>query len=264
VPAYLANGEVFVEQFLIEQNLGRFQGGDLAHKTSVWLIPVYFPVILLLALIPWSLWAPKKKWFVWPEDRVLRYLWIWALVVLCFFSASTTKLPHYILPAVAPFTVITVVAVLQRRSDKAGTDFWLKCALAWSMIVFSFITVGFKLDYANRFEEAHSIARYLKDKEGQVVLFEVGRTERETSMQLSVRQSALPSFFFYLEREGTMTHMSYRVVMMKGPVWLVVEEGTMDEKLVKRFSQAGFSVSRHKLPFATERFEVYFLERTKA
>jgi 4-amino-4-deoxy-L-arabinose transferase-like glycosyltransferase len=263
VPAYLANREVFVEQFLIEQNIGRFQGGDLAHKTPAWMIPIYFPVILLLALIPWSVWAPKSKWFAWPQDHFMRYIWIWGLVVLCFFSASLTKLPHYILPAVAPFTVITVVAVLQRRTDSAKPDFWLKCAVAWSIIVFSFTTIGFKLDYDNRFAEAHKIARYLRDKEGEVVLFSVGRTERETSMQLSVRQSALPSFFFYLEREGTMTHMSYRVAIMDGPVWLVVEKGAMDEKLIHRFALVEKRVEPHELPFDTKRFEVFYL-RPKA
>lgn len=260
VPAYLANREVFVEQFLIEQNIGRFQGGDLAHKTPAWMIPIYFPAILFLAMLPWSVWAPKRKWFAWPQDHFMRYVWIWGLVVLCFFSASLTKLPHYILPAVVPFTVITVVAVLQRRSDNAKPDFWLKCALAWSAIVFSFITVGFSIDYENRFAEVHKIARYLSDKEGAVVLFDVGRSERETSMQLQIRQSALPSFFFYLEREGSMTDLSYMVIMERRPVWLVLEQGRMDEKLIQRLARNGYSIEKKETPFETRRFDVFYLD----
>ncbi len=58
VPAYLANGQTFVQDFLIKQNLGRFTGGDQAHTlpflTSFWF---YIPV-LLLGMFPWILWLP--------------------------------------------------------------------------------------------------------------------------------------------------------------------------------------------------------------
>lgn len=59
VPAYLENGQVFVQKFFIEQNLQRFSGGDEAHKVPILLWPVYYPVILFVGLLPWSIWLFK-------------------------------------------------------------------------------------------------------------------------------------------------------------------------------------------------------------
>ena len=47
VPAYLINGQMFVQKFLVEQNLGRFSGGDEAHTIGIAGLPIYFFVLLL-------------------------------------------------------------------------------------------------------------------------------------------------------------------------------------------------------------------------
>lgn len=260
VPAYLANREVFVQQFLIEQNLGRFKGGDLAHLTPAWAIPLYFPLVLFLALMPWSIWALRARWFAWPSDTLTRYFWIWGLVVLVFFSVSLTKLPHYILPAVLPFTVVTVLAVMNRREHRAKADFWLKCGLAWSATVCSIATVVFVMDYHNRFAEVHEVARYLRNKEGNVVLFGVGRTERDTSTAFKVRQSSNPSFLFYLRREGHMTHDVKDVIALDGPVWFVVEQGEMTQELISTIGLSGYRIRLEQLPFEAKKFEVWHLD----
>jgi 4-amino-4-deoxy-L-arabinose transferase-like glycosyltransferase len=260
VPCYLANRETFVQQFLIEQNLGRFRGGDLAHKTPIWAIPVYFPLVLFLALMPWSFWAVRAKWFKWPTDTLTRYLWIWGLTVLVFFSASLTKLPHYILPAVAPFVVITVVAVLQRRPDRPHPDQWLKLALCWSGVVCAFATVVFRLDYDKRFAEVHQVAKYLRDKPGYVFLFDVGRQERDTAIKLQINESANPSFLFYLRKEGKMTDDVLDVVEQVGTVWIVTEKGEMAGDLSHNLSLAGFTLTQDVPPFETSRFETWRAE----
>ncbi len=260
VPCYLANGEVFVQKFLIEQNLGRFRGGDLAHLTPAWAIPVYFPLVLFLALMPWSIWAVRARWFAWPSDHLGRYLWIWGLVVLVFFSISLTKLPHYILPAVLPFTVVTVIAVMRRREHMSPPDSWLKCAVAWSATVCALATVVFHLDYEKRFAEAHEVARYLRNKPGNVVLYGVGRTERDTSISTKVRQSALPSFFFYLKKEGLMTHDVKEVTRLEGEVWFVVEQGEMTQEVLSTLGLSGYALDLHALPFEAKKFEVWHLD----
>ena len=260
VPAYLANKDLFVQKFLIEQNLGRFSGGDLAHKTPLWAVPFYFPAVLFLALMPWSCWALRAKWFQWPQDALARYLWIWGLVVLGFFSASLTKLPHYVLPAIAPLTVVTVTAVLKRRADEASADFWLKCALAWSLVLFSFVTVAFTLDYQDRFAEVHQVATYLRDKPGAVVMFDVGRHESDVAPAVTINDSSKPSFFFYLRREGKMTRDVTAVAKMTGPVWLVVQKGRVEPELMMDLRLGGFAPARVELPFETKKYELWRLD----
>ncbi len=263
VPCYLANRDTFVQQFLIEQNLGRFKGGDLAHKTPVWAIPVYFPLVLFLALMPWSWWAVRAKWFQWPTDTLARYLWIWGLTVLVFFSVSLTKLPHYILPAVAPFIVITVMAVLKRRQDQPHPDQWLKLALCWSACVCAFATVVFRLDYDKRFAEVHQVAKYLREKPGYVFLFDVGRQERDTAIKLQINESANPSFLFYLRKEGKMTDDVIEVTKQDGTVWIVTEKGEMAGDLSYSLGLAGFILTQDLPPFETNRFEIWKAEPMK-
>ena len=45
VPCYLQNGQAFVDEFLIKQNVGRFAGGDKAHAVPAWSHPVYLSLI---------------------------------------------------------------------------------------------------------------------------------------------------------------------------------------------------------------------------
>jgi 4-amino-4-deoxy-L-arabinose transferase-like glycosyltransferase len=263
VPCYLENRDTFVQQFLIEQNIGRFRGTDLAHKTPVLAIPIYFPLVLFFALTPWSLWAVRAKWFQWPTDFLLRYLWIWGLSVLAFFSVSLTKLPHYILPAVAPFVVVTVVAVIRRREHQPHPDQWLKLALLWSATVCVLATTVFQLDYDRRFAEVHKVAKYLSDKPGYVFLFDVGRQERDTSIKLQINESANPSFLFYLRKEGKMTDDVLEVVKQEGAVWIVTEEGEMAGELSHNLSLAGFTLTLDEPPFETTRFEIWRAEPIK-
>jgi len=39
VPCFRVNGHEFVQKFLIEQNVGRFAGGDKAHAVPLWHTP---------------------------------------------------------------------------------------------------------------------------------------------------------------------------------------------------------------------------------
>src|SRR2546421_10300574 len=97
VPAYIENGQVFIQKFLVEQNLQRFGGADEAHKVPLLLWPFYYPVVLLVGMLPWSLFVAKP----WIENlgpsapQFHRYLGRWALIVLIFFTISGAKLPHY-------------------------------------------------------------------------------------------------------------------------------------------------------------------------
>lgn len=120
VPAYLANHQVFVDEFLIKQNLQRFKGGDEAHAVPMPGGLIYYIPIVLIGMIPWSLWVPKA----WPrraaegdQEPVKRYLATWAVVVFAFFTISGTKLPHYVLPCFPPLALLVGHFMAQRWAD---------------------------------------------------------------------------------------------------------------------------------------------------
>lgn len=94
---------VFVEEFIVKQNLGRLAGGDVAHAGPIWL---YVPVVLV-GLLPFSLslvGAWRKR-----EGELEQYLWAFVWIVFVLFSFAGTKLPHYILP------IFPALAVLVER-----------------------------------------------------------------------------------------------------------------------------------------------------
>lgn len=259
VPCYLQNGDVFVQKFLIEQNLGRFGGGDKAHGVPWWSHPIYFPLEIFFALMPWSFWAMRAQWFRQEAGPLTRYLWNWGMVVLVFFTVSGTKLPHYVLPAMAPFTAITVMAVLERRKQVEGSDFWLKSAVAWCMVVGAFATVVFQIDYQKRFQEIHSIARRLKTEKGSVVQFRTSRSG-ESDSPTAINDTTHPSFFFYLGREGVLTNEVNDMAALDGTVWVVTRRGRMDEETIYQLVLSGFDPRPFSVDLDLEKFEVWRLE----
>ncbi|MCU1286489.1 MAG: Melittin resistance protein PqaB [Acidobacteriales bacterium] len=121
----------FLHVFIFQHNLERFATNTFQHRQPFW----YYIPVLLLALVPWTFFAipalldacrsclrdwrlPKAS-----EERTLidsfpEFLVIWALLPILFFSISQSKLPGYILPAIAPCTILAA-DFLQRRREQA-------------------------------------------------------------------------------------------------------------------------------------------------
>jgi 4-amino-4-deoxy-L-arabinose transferase-like glycosyltransferase len=125
IAAQLRNPEFF-RVFILEHNLARFSEDVYHHRQPFWF---YLPVFLL-AMMPWTIglifalaervrliWAEGKQAFSSSEDSWGLFLFIWMLVPVMFFSASQSKLPGYILPAV-PAGALLVVEYLAGREGK--------------------------------------------------------------------------------------------------------------------------------------------------
>jgi 4-amino-4-deoxy-L-arabinose transferase-like glycosyltransferase len=103
-PVYLRNGRPFVREFIVNHHFARYLSTVHAHPQ-----PFYFFWLVLPALtFPWlpfflsALWRSWKWNFRKPEtplDRMRLFALAWILFPLLFFSASGSKLPGYILPA---------------------------------------------------------------------------------------------------------------------------------------------------------------------
>src|ERR1017187_10247031 len=122
IAVQLRNSEFF-RVFILEHNLARFSLDVYHHHQPFWF---YLPVFLL-AMMPWTLalilavgervrlvWAEGKQAFSSPETSWPLFLLIWMLVPVLFFSASQSKLPGYILPAV-PAGALLIAEYLASR-----------------------------------------------------------------------------------------------------------------------------------------------------
>jgi len=108
---YLRNGAVFLRTFFWEQHFERFTTTSLAHGQPFWF---YLPV-LAAALIPWTpllvLLARRALY----RDARRRFLLLWPLFVLVFFSISKNKLPGYLLPLAPAAAALMGIALAEAK-----------------------------------------------------------------------------------------------------------------------------------------------------
>src|SRR5882762_692337 len=134
LPWYIAiqvRNPEFFRVFILEHNLARFSQDLYHHRQPFWF---YLPVFLL-AMMPWTImlivaviertrlvWRVGKEAFRRPEDSWQLFLLTWMLVPILFFSASQSKLPGYILPAVAAGALLVAEYLAARRGEVGGND----------------------------------------------------------------------------------------------------------------------------------------------
>jgi 4-amino-4-deoxy-L-arabinose transferase-like glycosyltransferase len=88
-------GRAFIDGFFFLHNIGRFQGPMQGHAGSL----AYYIPIVLVAVFPFTAIAIRvfiRMRLYWQGDAS-RFLLLWFLFVVVFFSLSGTKLPHYVL-----------------------------------------------------------------------------------------------------------------------------------------------------------------------
>jgi 4-amino-4-deoxy-L-arabinose transferase-like glycosyltransferase len=101
------HGRAFVEGFFVKHNLQRFGGTLEGHSGGI----LYYVVAVPALLLPWtgllgvSVRAAREDWRI----GLRRYLWLWFAFVFVFFSASGTKLPHYVLYGLTPLFVLMAI-----------------------------------------------------------------------------------------------------------------------------------------------------------
>ncbi len=108
--AWIANGSNFFLTFIVNHHVARFLTDLHHHSQPIW----YYLPVLLLGFFPWVFFLfpaardflRRKRDLSCPEFRLLLFLWIWALLPFLFFSASSAKLPGYILPSFPPLALL--------------------------------------------------------------------------------------------------------------------------------------------------------------
>ena len=103
VLVYRAQGQAFVDVFLLDHNVQRFTSTIHRHP-GPW---HYYIAVTLLGLFPWSgLVVPAFAGLRLRASRPDLYVFLWFLVPFVFFSAAGSKLPGYVLPCLAPLAIL--------------------------------------------------------------------------------------------------------------------------------------------------------------
>jgi 4-amino-4-deoxy-L-arabinose transferase-like glycosyltransferase len=132
-PWYLmaeARNPGFLRYYLWDEHFGRFATGSF-DREQPW---YFFLVVLAVGFLPWSVLLPsviKRNWSQSLDDRRI-FLLSWSIVPLIFFSLSSSKLAHYILPifpALSILTGTTIAGMFQNR----GYD--VKRPLRWFWVL---------------------------------------------------------------------------------------------------------------------------------
>ena len=130
----------FLNVFIFQHNFERFLTPVFHHVKPWW----FFPPILVLWVLPWSALlfalglraAAIKEW----RERFARpgfYFACWTIFVVIFFSASKSKLPGYILPAVPEMVLLLAAAASRIRCtrDDAARGVTMGLGATWLALV---------------------------------------------------------------------------------------------------------------------------------
>jgi 4-amino-4-deoxy-L-arabinose transferase-like glycosyltransferase len=116
----------FLSYFFVHEQFGRL----LTDHHNRYEPPWYYLALLPGACFPWIAllpWAAVRSWpgRAWrsPERRAWLFAAVWFLSFLAFFSASSSKMMHYILPALPPLALI-----LGRELERVGEAGWRQWA----------------------------------------------------------------------------------------------------------------------------------------
>jgi 4-amino-4-deoxy-L-arabinose transferase-like glycosyltransferase len=265
VPAYLASGQLFVQKFLIEQNIGRFTGGDKAHTIkAAWAYILYIPVIFI-GMLPWSIWL----WKAWPrkdshfvegegggkergfqvdvagssDPAFLRFLAAWAAIIFLLFSASSAKLPHYVLPVFPPLALI--LGIYFAKKWHPLTPKKLAFPIAWVLVLAIVANGGFLWWYQKSGQmEAHAFARYINDNSlhnipKSVAIFQMPRRKKELRTGTAeLQETSLPSLLLYLNATVNEAETPQEVVDGKSH-WLLTRKDRITDAVRSEFAALG-------------------------
>lgn len=131
VAQYLREGDAFIQGFFFKHNIARFGETFEQHGGGVF---YYIPVVLI-GLLPYTalLFKTFTRLGEIVNDDLKRYLLIWFLFVLIFFSFSGTKLPHY---AVYGYPAAIILMAMYLDTLRSGFMILLPPLLLFTALLF--------------------------------------------------------------------------------------------------------------------------------
>jgi 4-amino-4-deoxy-L-arabinose transferase-like glycosyltransferase len=126
----------YLQYFLWEEHFVRYLTPHFG-RTKSW---YYFFVVLAVGFLPWSLLIPFTVRNLWKRtfDDTNLFLLLWVLLPFAFFSASHSKLPHYILPIYPALALLTGRSLALEFNDTPGRQWWV-LYLPWILTIGSIV-----------------------------------------------------------------------------------------------------------------------------
>jgi hypothetical protein len=257
VPAYFQNGDVFVQQFLIEQNIGRFLGGDKAHTLPFFPGVLFYVPIALIGFAPWIFvaLASLRKTNRQPSDPLQTFCWIWAGVVFVVFTLSAAKLPHYILPMAPPIAIIAAMKLTGTDSESwsRGTK---TMAIATSLILVFLANFGQFFWYSQTHAGLHKLVRSVRHEDASFSNYAMSKPEFETAqIGTTLQDTEHPSVLFYLNNTALLTSTFDEVLELETPIYVFTRRGRIGTEHKRKAQQRG--VVLENVQETPDGFELY-------
>ncbi len=151
---YRLHGDLFVQGFLVANNLTRFVEAEHQSVTGGWYSHFLNFPILLVFFFPWSVFLPQALLRYRKANDGAMLATVWILVVFVVFSVSKTVLVTYIFPLYPAAAVL--VGVLWSNADELTGRSRLGIRIAqWVMVVIALaIAVAGSAAIASKYPEA--------------------------------------------------------------------------------------------------------------
>ena len=132
MPMFLRHGNEFWQEFFVAHHFQRFLTNKFKHPQPFY----FFTIIAILGCLPWSLVfvtqvaATIKRWReLFTTHSLPLFLWLWVIVIVGFFSISTSKLTGYILPVFPAIALLIGWQLEQWWQNKPRTLWRWLCLL---------------------------------------------------------------------------------------------------------------------------------------
>jgi 4-amino-4-deoxy-L-arabinose transferase-like glycosyltransferase len=151
----------WIEVFMRHDNFERFTTPAQGHYGDVY----YHAAGLLVLFAPWSVFLPAALWYSMRQgirnlqaDELetanvdtpgkYRFLLVWFLTVLVFFSVAATKLPNYVLPLYPALAILTGRFLDRWREGSIAVPRWVTVAAIVCTALIG-VVIGFGLLFAS-------------------------------------------------------------------------------------------------------------------
>ena len=122
----------YLRYFLWEEHFVRYLTPEFDHSQGWY----YFFLVLAAGFFPWSALLPLAARDMWRKKFAdsNRFLAIWSLLPLIFFSFSKSQLPQYILP-IFPALALGIGRFLAEKFSGAGARRWSLVSAPWVFVI---------------------------------------------------------------------------------------------------------------------------------
>jgi 4-amino-4-deoxy-L-arabinose transferase-like glycosyltransferase len=140
-PWYLwseAKNPGYLRYFLWEEHFVRYTTAEF-ERSEGW---YYFIAVVVVGFFPWSSLLPQVARDMWRKsgEDTHRFLALWVLLPVIFFSFSKAQLPQYILPIFPSLALLTGRFLAERYS---AAEAWRSVLLPWLGVVGAFLYLIF-------------------------------------------------------------------------------------------------------------------------